>query len=504
MVATAARIVDEKYYQQSHPPDDAADAYETDILLSTKRYNDLPETERKPPERMKHHGRKYDILFMSICWTLWLFLGTFYYKHSDCCKQAWGESFYITVNIGYSIGWTHVTENTHKTRYFSSFYLIVGYLLILTAIFYFVDMVIQRSTAAANSVTVRDTIAATMEKQHVLGNQLTMLQYQTSCIRRYSTADTDHPSPHKSRSHSLSHSHSPPTTPLCSPYVSRQGAKSLSRQSSGVGVGTGVGAETEAPYQSSRQLQVDSHSHSRDSFDKEKGRERGGGRGSSNGHGNISGGGGSGSGAGIAAGSGGGICAYDPFPSWNEFSRMSWHDKGAALSGCVGWVVHLFVGSDAVLFSSLFFLWTFAGILWSKYTFNWPLSKSIYFSLSTLTSAGLYSIPENSSDMQFFQVGLFAATGIPVTMLAIGFLVTFLIEEQGRRNISTNLRRKITDGEFEVLRSESIDPTTGKLDVSKFLLLVFVRQRVVDIRLVDVVLERVRERDEGDLLDIHF
>ena len=40
---------------------------------------------------------------------------------------------------------------------------------------------------------------------------------------------------------------------------------------------------------------------------------------------------------------------------------------------------------------------------------------------------------------------------------------------------------------------------SGKLDVAKFLLLMFVRQRVVDMRLIDVVLERVRQRDEGDL-----
>jgi hypothetical protein len=46
MVLARGRTNDEKHYQQSQPPDDAADAYETDIMLSTKRYNDLPETER--------------------------------------------------------------------------------------------------------------------------------------------------------------------------------------------------------------------------------------------------------------------------------------------------------------------------------------------------------------------------------------------------------------------------------------------------------------------------
>ena len=37
---------------------------------------------------------------------------------------------------------------------------------------------------------------------------------------------------------------------------------------------------------------------------------------------------------------------------------------------------------------------------------------------------------------------------------------------------------------------------SGKLDVAKFLLLMFVRQRVVDMRLIDVVLERVRQAEK--------
>ena len=58
---------------------------------------------------------------------------------------------------------------------------------------------------------------------------------------------------------------------------------------------------------------------------------------------------------------------------------------------------------------------------------------------------------------------MYAATGIPVTMLAVGNLVTYLVEENGRRTISSYLRRKITDSEFELLRSESMDPVSGKV-----------------------------------------
>lgn len=96
---------------------------------------------------MKHHNRRFDVMVMVVVWVLWLFVGTVYYKQSDCCQHRWGESFYITVNIGYSIGFDHVTALAHRDRYFSSIYLIVGYLCILSAVFYFVEMVVSNQLA---------------------------------------------------------------------------------------------------------------------------------------------------------------------------------------------------------------------------------------------------------------------------------------------------------------------------------------------------------------------
>ena len=96
---------------------------------------------------MKHHNRRFDVMVMVVVWVSWLSVGTVYYKQSDCCQHRWGESFYITVNIGYSIGFDHVTAVAHRDRYFSSIYLIVGYLCILMAVFYFVEMVVSNQLA---------------------------------------------------------------------------------------------------------------------------------------------------------------------------------------------------------------------------------------------------------------------------------------------------------------------------------------------------------------------
>ena len=51
-------------------------------------------------------------------------------------------------------------------------------------------------------------------------------------------------------------------------------------------------------------------------------------------------------------------------------------------------------------------------------------------------------------------IGLFAATGIPITAMVVGNLVKTWISHMGRTKMASYLRRKIHDAEFEVLRYE--------------------------------------------------
>jgi hypothetical protein len=51
---------------------------------------------------------------------------------------------------------------------------------------------------------------------------------------------------------------------------------------------------------------------------------------------------------------------------------------------------------------------------------DWTFSQAFYFSLSTLSAGGLYAIPDDSSDTSFTIAAIFAATGIPIAMIAVG------------------------------------------------------------------------------------
>jgi hypothetical protein len=397
------------------------DVYETDMLLRTQQFEELPETVRKPPERMMRSKRRYDVLVMLIIYLTWMFVGVIYYKRSDCCKHNWGESFYIAVNIGYSIGWSHQSEdaNTHSIRYFSSVYLCIGDILILCAVTYFIDMIVERNTR--QFADMRRSITRSMNiKQMMYGKaDFGMDEYElfTSEINK--------------------------------------------------GLGAGIGLDA-----SGGNVVLPSASAAT------SGRESQASVGQDN-------------------------SALSPMPSaiafpvtWDEFWLLNFSEQVRVCYEYAASLVDVFVHNEALIFGALFFTWLAMGITWSQLSYDWSLSKSLYFSLSTLASAGLYSIPEDSTDLQFAFVGLYGATGIPITMLAIFNLVSTMIDRMGREKMTSYLHRKISDEDFEMLRSESIDPVTGKLDISKFLLLVFVRQRIVDMRLVDVVLERLRHNEE--------
>lgn len=60
----------------------------------------------------------------AILWFMWLLGGTIFYKYD--LDMPWGKGFYMAVNIGYSIGWGDIIENSHSSKLFSIVYVIIG------------------------------------------------------------------------------------------------------------------------------------------------------------------------------------------------------------------------------------------------------------------------------------------------------------------------------------------------------------------------------------------
>jgi len=67
------------------------------------------------------------------------------------------------------------------------------------------------------------------------------------------------------------------------------------------------------------------------------------------------------------------------------------------------------------------------GWIWSCVAVGWGYADGIYFSISCLSTGGLNSIPDSSSDSMYLITGIFTAIGVVVFGLAVAYLASSLL-----------------------------------------------------------------------------
>lgn len=85
--------------------------------------------------------RGYRTLFMM--WVLWIFIGTAFYALYD--EFGWAVGFYMSVNVGYSIGWGDLTERDDISMFFSTLYVLVGASVMSGCLAYFIGSIIRKN-----------------------------------------------------------------------------------------------------------------------------------------------------------------------------------------------------------------------------------------------------------------------------------------------------------------------------------------------------------------------
>lgn len=74
-----------------------------------------------------------------VIWVIWLCVGTIFYSHYY--NFGWSKGFYMSINVGYSIGWGYPKDNL-KGAIFSIFYLLLGASFVAAALGSFARQVI--------------------------------------------------------------------------------------------------------------------------------------------------------------------------------------------------------------------------------------------------------------------------------------------------------------------------------------------------------------------------
>ena len=90
------------------------------------------------------------------------------------------------------------------------------------------------------------------------------------------------------------------------------------------------------------------------------------------------------------------------------------------------------------------------GVAWSlNDDFNFV--NALYFSVSSLSTGGHYSLPTDSPDWYYGLTGLFAAFGVPVMGVAMATLASFFIDTGSIQETMENVKKVVTEQELNML-----------------------------------------------------
>ncbi len=178
---------------------------------------------------------------------------------------------------------------------------------------------------------------------------------------------------------------------------------------------------------------------------------------------------------------------------------------------------------NAVKTIGLWVVWISAMILFSCVTVKWSFIDGLYFAVSSLSTGGLFAIPNDSPDWYFgigkhirpsltlfktnqirlhlylFSVGCFAATGIPLMGMAMGQLAGFMISVGDPDELTNAIYAKVTATELDMMKRFGLDDGDGKIDRGEFILLCAVRIGALSPDLIDTINRRFAELDvSGD------
>jgi Ca2+-binding EF-hand superfamily protein len=123
--------------------------------------------------------------------------------------------------------------------------------------------------------------------------------------------------------------------------------------------------------------------------------------------------------------------------------------------------------------------------------------EGLYNAISSLSTGGLWAIPKDSPDVDYFAIGLFSATGIPLMALAMSALARLFIRFGDPDEAKKVIRAKVTEKELEMMKRFGLDDGDGYISRSEFILLCAVRLGAMDPDLIQAINDRFGELDSS-------
>lgn len=167
--------------------------------------------------------------------------------------------------------------------------------------------------------------------------------------------------------------------------------------------------------------------------------------------------------------------------------------------------VYIVVNHSKLFMIYLWFVCIFFGTSWSCVVIHWSLIDGLYFSISSMSTAGAWGIPHDSPDYVFAVTGLFAAFSIPIMGIAVGDIASLILESRYIEPVFTsNNVLKISDKEFRLLNIVRSGESKSSVDRTEYILLQLLRDDRIDLREVQMLSEEFSSTQENQRLETKF
>ena len=140
------------------------------------------------------------------------------------------------------------------------------------------------------------------------------------------------------------------------------------------------------------------------------------------------------------------------------------------------------------------------GVTFSCIYIKWDVVNGVYFTLATLSTGGLNSIPDGSPEWIYGIIGIYAAIGIIIQMIVVFYLASAYLQTYHHNRAEKAINEKISEEELRALREMGLEDEATVIDRHEFLLLMVVRLGLIDTEMITHINQKF---DELDTMRMH-
>ena len=140
--------------------------------------------------------------------------------------------------------------------------------------------------------------------------------------------------------------------------------------------------------------------------------------------------------------------------------------------------------------------WLVLMIVYSMIRIGWSLSQAQYFAISSLSTGGHWSIPDDSPDWFFGVTGIICAIGVPIMGIAMATIGARLAasKKEKMKDMQATINQPVTPAEIKMLQRFGLEDGDGEVDEAEFIILCMCRLGT-DPRIIENIGERFRHLD---------